>query len=224
MYCNNKIDSSKDQLLYSAVWLFHCQQCLSFRFCLAHLLFCTSHTSHKCDSVIPIIYTPDTHTLRITENRTSQNSSDIVSCLLDLLHYVICWIFLLELFIIYSFFLLIFFRLESLRCSSIIFDPFIFNTKLDFFTGYDIRHNVHCIIWHLAEDENTTCFIVSSEYLITQLSFFHFLVFYVLVIQYNFVFFRFYNADICDTDELEKVFSSSPKFDACIHFAGKLAN
>lgn len=29
----------------------------------------------------------------------------------------------------------------------------------------------------------------------------------------------FYNADICDEDSLRKVFQSSPKFDACIHFA-----
>eukprot|EP00596_Hydrurales_sp_CCMP1899_P007005 CAMPEP_0119041316 /NCGR_PEP_ID=MMETSP1177-20130426/11543_1 /TAXON_ID=2985 /ORGANISM="Ochromonas sp, Strain CCMP1899" /LENGTH=384 /DNA_ID=CAMNT_0007007267 /DNA_START=38 /DNA_END=1192 /DNA_ORIENTATION=+ len=31
---------------------------------------------------------------------------------------------------------------------------------------------------------------------------------------------RFYQADICDESSLEKVFSSSPKFDSCIHFAG----
>jgi UDP-glucose 4-epimerase len=31
---------------------------------------------------------------------------------------------------------------------------------------------------------------------------------------------RFYKADLCNTEELEKVFATSPKFDACIHFAG----
>ena len=30
----------------------------------------------------------------------------------------------------------------------------------------------------------------------------------------------FYNVDICDEVSLEKVFKSSPKFVACIHFAG----
>ena len=39
---------------------------------------------------------------------------------------------------------------------------------------------------------------------------------------YIFFFFRFYNADICEPKDLELVFSSSPKFDACIHFAGVL--
>ena len=31
---------------------------------------------------------------------------------------------------------------------------------------------------------------------------------------------RFYNVDICDADALERVFLTSPKFEACIHFAG----
>jgi UDP-glucose 4-epimerase len=31
---------------------------------------------------------------------------------------------------------------------------------------------------------------------------------------------RVYIADLCDTDALERVFATSPKFDACIHFAG----
>jgi len=30
----------------------------------------------------------------------------------------------------------------------------------------------------------------------------------------------FHQADICDKDALRKVFESSPKFQACIHFAG----
>lgn len=31
---------------------------------------------------------------------------------------------------------------------------------------------------------------------------------------------RFFNIDICNREELEKVFKCSPKFDSCIHFAG----
>ena len=31
---------------------------------------------------------------------------------------------------------------------------------------------------------------------------------------------RFYEADLCDKDALEQVFSTSPKFSSCIHFAG----
>jgi UDP-glucose 4-epimerase len=31
---------------------------------------------------------------------------------------------------------------------------------------------------------------------------------------------RFFNVDLCDKESLERVFQNSPKFTACIHFAG----
>jgi UDP-glucose 4-epimerase len=34
----------------------------------------------------------------------------------------------------------------------------------------------------------------------------------------------FHNVDICDRDALKKVFETSPKFHACIHFAGLKVN
>ncbi len=31
---------------------------------------------------------------------------------------------------------------------------------------------------------------------------------------------KFFNVDMCDEEEMRKVFESSPQFDSCIHFAG----
>ena len=34
----------------------------------------------------------------------------------------------------------------------------------------------------------------------------------------------FHNVDLCDRDALKKIFETSPKFSACIHFAGLKVN